>query len=150
MSQKSGCEEGLCDKTLQELQLNKKGHTRIDKLSHTTAFWWASTLRISLASRHTRLYVVLNCTVFLIPDIVFDFQMIFSHDDHPNTKSMSLAEPQNVQENNAVHIDKRGYAVHTQVSIATSQVHRVAAKRVTRKEVPCGTWLGPDPQMRTK
>ena len=52
---------------------------------------------------------------------------------------MSLAEPQKVQENNAVHIDKRGYAVHTQVSIATSQVHRVTAKRDTHKEVPCGT-----------
>ena len=77
--------------------------------------------------------------MFLIPDIVFDFQMTFSHDDHPNTKSMSLAKPQNVQENNAIQIDKRGCAVHTQVSIATSQVHRVTAKRDTHKEVPCGT-----------
>ena len=72
------------------------------------------------------------CSIKLygVPDIAFDFQMIFSQDGHPNTKSMSLAKPQNVQENNAIHIDKRGCAVHTQVSIATSQIHRVAAKRV--------------------
>ena len=71
------------------------------------------------------------CSIKLygVPDIVFDFQMIFSQDGHPNTKSMSLAKPQNVQENNAIHIDKRGCAVHTQVSIATSQIHRVAAER---------------------
>ena len=48
-----------------------------------------------------------------VPDIVFDFQVIFSRDGHLNTKSMSLAKPQNVQENNAIHINKRGCAIHT-------------------------------------
>ena len=72
------------------------------------------------------------CSIKLygVPDIAFDFQMIFFQDGHPNTKSMSLAKPKNVQENIAIHIDKMGCAVHTQVSIATSQIHRVAAKRV--------------------
>ena len=59
-------------------------------------------------------YSTLCCNkLYGVPDIVFDFQMIFSRDGHPNTKSMSLAKPQNVQENNAIHINKRGCAIHT-------------------------------------
>ena len=64
MSQKSGCEEGLYDEKLQELKL-KRSHSFF--ANYFTRKVRASTLCTSLASRHTRLYVVLNSMCFLIP-----------------------------------------------------------------------------------
>ena len=109
MSQKSGCEEGLYDEKLQELKL-KRPHSFF--ANYFTRKVRASTLCTSLASRHTRLYVVLNSMCFLIPFVqcswllFLTFPMIFSQNGHPITKRKSLAKPQNVQEDNAIHIDK--------------------------------------------
>ena len=64
MSQKSGCEEGLYDEKLQELKL-KRPHSFF--ANYFTRKVRASTLCTSLASRPTRLYVVLNSMCFLIP-----------------------------------------------------------------------------------
>ena len=71
---------------------------------------------------------------------------------------MSLAKPQNVQEDTAIHIDK----FTAQVSIAISQVHREAAKRLISTLPPVKTEeslvkkprmandFGPHPQIKTK
>ena len=109
MSQKSGCEEGFYDEKLQELKL-KRSHSFFCKLFHTQSSSLDSVYFVSFQAYSTlcgvKFYVLLDpfCTVFLT--IVFDFPMIFSQNGHPNTKSKSLAKPQNVQEDNAIHIDK--------------------------------------------
>ena len=80
------------------------------KLFHTQSSSLDSVYFVSFQAYSTlcgvKFYVLLDpfCTVFLT--IVFDFPMIFSQNGHPNTKSKSLAKPQNVQEDSAIHIDK--------------------------------------------
>ena len=53
----------------------KRPHSYLQTISHDS-FLVISTLCISLASRHTRLYVVLNCTVFLILCLTFRWSFL--------------------------------------------------------------------------
>ena len=169
MSQKSGCEEGLCDEKLQELKL-KRSHSFF--ANYFTRKVRASTLCTSLASRHTRLYVVLNSMCFLIPFVqcswllflTFRWSFLRTVIQTPKASRCQAAKRSRRQCNpHWQSLPLQGcYAVHTQVSIAASHVHKEAAKRLVPTPPPVQTEespakkprlphdFGPDPQIRTK
>ena len=155
MSQKSGCEEGLYDEKLQELKL-KRTHSFF--ANYFTRKVRASTLCTSLASRHTRLYVVLNAMCFLIPFVrcslllFLTFRWSFLRRAIQIPKTSRKTFKKTMQSTLTKFTAPRGFwSSHISIDCHKSGPLRsgektgfnssCANRRVTCKEAPFGTWF---------